>query len=440
MENKNKHKKLFIAGAVIIASLFFTSCSDDNPAEPMGSNAKVAGRISPSSGLQKASSSFALDGVQGATVILAQAQADGSLKTVSTQSIQTDASGRFLVETNLSGTGNLIVIAAKGTSELKAIVSAKVQSGTTVYAPPLTEESTAEANIYLKLVGQGHSADFDGGELKLILNANVAAYLQQNPQAEIDFMSAFRVSGQAIIRASGNSHFGMTSSQLQAILQAKTEAEAGFDNSLYNSSDTEAEKDTCRNNYERSVLSAYSGSSAYTYAELMRIGVTAFLNSTASMNSDLKLAIAKSLYARYAFVLNYAMQQQFQAAGASEAQLNTVASAGTSLSASIKGAMDLNEISQAFVQYRSKVKAQLQITLSAFAAVIETIDTVLNGTISAKSTFNASIAGTTSVDAIINAYVTLFTAVKTAAQTSLTGASTAQVNAASQILILANMN
>src|SRR5665647_1985753 len=79
-----------------------------------------------------------------ATVIMAEVQADGSLKTVSTQSVQTDVNGHFVIETNTSSAKNLVVVATKGSSEWQSVVSAEVKSGKTVYAQPLNSESTAE--------------------------------------------------------------------------------------------------------------------------------------------------------------------------------------------------------------------------------------------------------------------------------------------------------
>ncbi|MFA6596263.1 MAG: hypothetical protein WCS69_00960 [Ignavibacteriaceae bacterium] len=443
MTNITKRKSGLLIAVTIITSLFLASCANNDPVGSSGGTSKVAGRVSSTNGLQKSTySESTLSGVQGATVVLVQVQADGSLKTVSTQNIQTDAAGKFVIETNLSGTGNLVVVATKGTTEWKAIVSSKVQSGTTVYAPPLTTESTAETNIYIKLVSEGHASDFDEADLKLLLNAQAAGNIQGDSQAESDFIHAFQASSQASAQASGNSYFGLSSSQIQTMMQAKADAEAKFDAALYNSSDTETETENSMDDYEGTVLTAYSSgiANAYTYAELMRIGVTTFVNASASMNSDLRLAIAKSFYARYAFVLNYAMKQQFQAAGASNAQVNSVASAGADLYASIKSSADFNQIATAFVQYHSSIISQLQVTMSSYASMIDTIDSTINSTISAKAVLNASVNGTTSLNTIINAYVTFFNAVKTTTQTSLVGTSSTQVNAASQILILANMN
>lgn len=215
MANITKRNSGLIIVVTIIASLFLASCSKNDPVGSSVGTSKVAGRVSSTNGLQKSTfSESTLSGVQGATVVLVQVQADGSLKTVSTQNIQTDAAGKFVVETNLTGTGNLVVVATKGTMEWKAIVSSKVQSGTTVYAPPLTTESTAETNIYIKLVSEGHASDFDEADLKLLLNAQAAGNIQGDSQAESDFMHAFQASSQASAQASGNSYFGLSSSQI----------------------------------------------------------------------------------------------------------------------------------------------------------------------------------------------------------------------------------
>lgn len=444
MLNINKSRnKLFLA-VIIATSFLLASCSkDDNPMESGGGTAKVAGRISSSNGvpktLSKAGSAESTASVQGAAVILAQVQADGSLKTVSAQTVQTDIAGKFVVETNLSGTANLVVVATQGAAEWKAIVSSTVQSGNTVYAPPLCEESTTETNLYIKLVSQGRADNIDAADLKILLNAQAALQIKGNAQAETDFINAFHAQSQATAQAAGNSYFGLTSSQIQAMMHAKAEAKAKLDLALYNSGDTEDEAENGINNYEESVCNN-SSVNASVYAELMRIGVTTFVNATASMTSNGRLAIAKCFNKRYAFMLNVAMKQQFRAAGATDAQVSAVASAGAVLYSSISSSSDLNSIADAFVQYHSSVKSQLKITLSSYASTVETVDASINSTASAKTILNASLSGTISLDAIVNAYVAFFNSVKSTTQVAFVGASSAQVNAASQILILANMN
>lgn len=444
MKSIYRTKNTFLIYGLLAVSLLLASCSnDDNPFESESGSAKVAGRISSTTGLAKSTGSQSIfGGVQGATVILAQVQANGSLKTVSTQSIQTDTEGKFVLETKLNGASNLVVVATKGTTEWKAVVSAKVQSESTVYAPPLTSESTIEANIYIKLVSQGHADSFDDAEIKLLLNAQSARNTNGDSKIAEEFMSAFQTVVQARATASSNSYFGLSSSQVQEIAQAKAMAKANFDAALYSSSDTEAEEETCTNNYENNLLNAYSNTSAnaYYYAELLRISATAFVNASANMNSQVRMAMAKSFYRRYAFVLNFAMKQQFKIAGASDSQMNGIESAGASLNAAIKSSADFNQMASAFVQYHSSVKSQLQIALPTYASLLESIDASINSTNSAKAVLNTTIGITVNINTIINAYITFYNAIKLITQTTLIGATSAQINSATQILIMANMN
>jgi hypothetical protein len=427
------------AALTIAASVFLASCSkDNNPVEPGGNTAKVSGRISTASGasnsLNKTSAS-----VQGATVILAKVQADGSLKTVSTQSVQTDAAGKFIVETNLNGETDLVVVATQGAVEWKAVVSSAVQSGSTVYAPPLCAESTTETDLYIKFVSQGNSNNIDAADLKVLLDSQGASNISSNNGDEVVFMSALQAQYQATIQAAGNSSFGLSGSQFQAMLHAKAYAKAKLDAALYNSDDSDDETDNNINGFEGWVCTN-SGVNANVYAELMRVGATAFLNAATSMSANGKLAITRCFYKRYAFVLDVAMRQQFQAAGAADAQLGAVASAGATLYSSIKTSADLNSMTNAFIQYHSSIKSQLELTLSAYSNAIETVDSSINSTASAKAILNVSLNGAISVDAIVNAYVVFFNSVSSAAQTALAGASSAQIDAAAQILILSNMN
>jgi len=115
-------------------------------------------------------------------------------------------------------------------------------------------------------------------------------------------------------------------------------------------------------------------------------------------------------------------------------------SIGATLYSSIKNSSDITQINAAFVQYHSTIKSQLKVTLNAYAKIIDTLDVAINASGSTKTLLKAALSIGATTDIIINAYTTFYNSVKTSTQTALIGASSTQVNAASQILILANMN
>jgi hypothetical protein len=445
---KSIYTKVLAAGQILMMFLALSACSnEDNPIGSDGSTSKVSGRISASGAMPKelsktGYSEYSNVSIQGAVVTLAQVQADGSLKTVSKQNVQTDVNGKFVAETDLNGAKNLIVIAEQGAVKWKAIVSASVRNGFTVYAPPLNEESSEEADLYIKVVGTGYSNEVSDSDIKAFLDQETAVKIRGNADSETKFINAVRAKAQAMFQASSNSYFGFSSAQIQAFTEAKAEAIAKLDEDAYMSGDSETEKEDNFKSYEGNVVSACASKniSATAYAELMRIGLSAFSNASASMEAQARLALSKSLYKRYAVVLGFAMNQQFQAAGASNAQINSMAAAGVTLYNSIKTASDVNQINDAFVQYHSAAKVQLQAALAAYATLLETLDLTVNASGGAKALLTASLNLGASVDLIINSYVNFYNSLKTSVQTALTGASAAQVSAASHVLILANMN
>lgn len=167
---------LLIAISLVLA----VGCSDDdNPTEVNANgNSQVEGTVygeqSSSMVLAKSSSSQA---VSGAVVILAQVQADGLLKTVSNKSVTTNSEGRFLVETNLDGAKNLVVIATKDNLKWKAVVSSEVKKNTKVYSPPVNKDSDSRADLYISLAAEGKTEPSSIDDFNLIANSNVVVKL-----------------------------------------------------------------------------------------------------------------------------------------------------------------------------------------------------------------------------------------------------------------------
>lgn len=451
MLNKIKFHRYYMSSIfILVLSIVFAACSNDsNPvdANPSGTS-KVSGRVTTSDGLPKTLgknggvASTQGGGVQGAVVILAQVQADGSLNTVSTQSVTTDVDGKFTVETKLSGAKNLVVVATQGSTTWKAVVSSTVQAGTTVYAPPVNTEATTEAEIFIRLKAAGKTNVVSQSDVQLYVNADVAAQIKGNANAEDQFITCLENEAKTRTQVSSNSYFGITSSQIQTIVDARAQAQASFEAALYAAGESQSASETEWNNYQRAMISAYTnaGVKVEAYAKLMGISSKAFVNSAASMSSSAYIAASKSYYLRLALVLKTAAEAKFQEAGASSSQISAVASAGTSLSASIKNSTTFNQMMDAFAQYHSSVVAQLKLTFSAYANTIDTIEAGVNGMGGMKAILNTAIGVAVSTDVIVNAYVNFFNSCKTVTQTAMTGASSAQVSAVSDILILVNMN
>lgn len=438
----------FSYGITFIFLLFLlVSCSkDNNPVDTGGGNAKVAGKVTGDSGLykslQKSSGTESSHGISGAVVILAQVQADGSFKTVSTQSVQTDVNGNFVVETNLNSAQNLVVVATKNTSTWKAVVYSQVSSNTTVYCQPVNTQSTAQADVYSQIVASGKASTVSTADLQMYLNSSVAAQINSSTTAKSQFASCLASESQVKAQASSHTYFQISNSRWTAIENARAQALVSFQTSLYNHADSQSSMSQDFQTYQSAFISAYTNANVKleSYAKLLRISSRAYVDQSAQMSSSASLAASQSIYAYSALVLRSAAESKFQEAGAASAQVSAVSNAGVTLSTSVANATSISQISDAYVQYHNTLVAQLKVVLSAYASLIDTVDANINGTTGAKAVLNAALSGSITTSQYISAYTTFYGSLSTLVQTTLTGATSTQVNAATEILILANMN
>jgi len=214
-----------------------------------------------------------------------------------------------------------------------------------------------------------------------------------------------------------------------------------YETALYNSSDSISAV-VAFVNYQKGIVSAYTSANVNveTYAKISKISSKAYLNASASMSSQLSFSCAKSEYMRDALIIQQAMEAKFQSAGATSLQSSAVVVAGASLSTSVKSSVNIGQIANAFAQYHSSIVDQLKLTLNTQVTACNSIDASINGFVGMKVTLNAAIGVGVSTNAIVDAYVSFYNSIKILVQASLSGASSSQISAATDILILANIN
>ena len=431
---------------LVFLFLLLTSCSNDNPVDSGGANAKVTGKVTGDSGLykslKKSSGAESIQGISGATVILAQVQADGSLKTVSTQSVQTDLNGSFTVETSLSSAQNLVVVATKGASQWKAVVYSEVKSNSTVYCQPVNTQTTAHADVYSQIVVSGQASTVSSADLQMYLTSSVAAQINSSTTARSQFASCLASESQVRTQASSHTYFGVSNSQLQTIENARAQASVAFQSSLHSHAESQSSASQDFRTYQQACLAAYTSASVKleAYAKLLRVSSRAYITQSAQMSSSAYFSASQSISAYLAVAIRSAAESKFQEAGASSAQMSAVTSAGVTLSASIAGATTIGQINDAYVQYHNTVVAQLKVVLSAYASLITTLDANINAAAGVKANLNVALSGALSTSQFINAYTSFYSAIAASVQTTLTGASGVQVSSITKLLILANMN
>ncbi len=436
-KDRSSLQKLVATIVTITVTLVLAGCSKSSNPVSSGQSSTVEGQVSGQPGLAKNSS--ADGGIQGAAVTLAQIQADGSLKTVSTGSVQTDATGRFSVNTNLSGVSNLVVVASQGSTQWKAVVSSEVKNGTTVYCQPLTNQTTVQAETYSKVVADGKGDEVTPADLQLFVNASVAANVSGNASATSQLAAALEAESEA--RASAFSQFNVTQVEIQSAETAREQAQVSLESSLYTAAGDSAAEYTALQSYYAATVGAYvtAGVPIAVLAKTEQTSCSALTNFSAAMSAGAEFSVQQSAALIRAAVIGQAVLSEMQAGGASQAEFTSAESANTALQASLSLAVSSNDISTAFANYHALVLAQLEAMDGTSGSAVAKVDGDIYGSGGAQAILQASLSVATTTGAVVQAYVTFYNTVGTMMQ-GMSGMSSAQLDASTQILMLIDAN
>ena len=437
--NDNMLRKLLSFFAIIFAIALLSGCSKSSPTGPNGSPATVEGKVTGSSSsmgkMQKSSSTQT--GVQGATVILAMIKANGSLQTVSNAAVQTDANGKFDVETNLSGISNLVVIATQGASQWKAVITSQVQSGLKVYAEPLDDQTTIKTDIFIKAKENNHG-NVTYAEIGNYISSGIAAEIESDTTMENEVEASINAEANAEAAAASNSSIGMTQAQWESVISGENDAEASLERNLYYANN-QSDDDAAKGSYFQGMVNAYmnSGLSAATYVKLMEISERVFINSTTNLNTQVAFSFEQRAEEIKAIVMSYAIQSSFTALGASQSQMSNAITAGTNLAVSIKSALTISDIDNDYETYRSAIEADMSVLLGMNSNMMTNMDANLSGY---RAALQAAVSSSVSESVIVNAYSAFYSSVKTQMSTVMGSSNSAHINAAAEAMMILYAN
>ncbi|MFA3782372.1 hypothetical protein ABRY23_04835 [Melioribacteraceae bacterium 4301-Me] len=434
--------KLFLFAAAFSLTILLAFCSkDENPIDSNQQYSQIDGRLTGGSGFNKLLKNSSAEGIEGATVTVYKVEADGSLNSVSNGTVQTDAQGNFSIQTTANAESNLLVECVKGSSKWQAIVSGEVKYGQTTHCPPINDETTEEAKTYSRVKSEGKSSTVTYSDIRMIINAQLAQQIKADESIRAQVISALETAANARLSYLLSSDVSASSSQLQAVVNADAQAQVNYDNDLYVSNDSQASAEVAYSNYCNTMISAYTntGLKVESAAKAIQIAAKAFVKAMVSANSQTKSACEQSSAKISAYFIAKALEENFKAMGATQAQINAVITAGAALKSTIVTSTTESERANAFVKYHDDVLVQLKAAMNSYAQAITTADSAINSAAGAKAILISSLNVAASPALIVQAYLTFFGAVQTVVQTALSNATQAQVNSATQALILANI-
>lgn len=442
IKRSRKYNKTVLLISIIISVVLLWSCDDDNGTDPSygdGTSAKISGRVTNDtgygSGLQKTNA-----GVEGAVVTVAEIQADGSLETVSTAEVQTDAQGEFEIESTVSGKSDLVIVAVKGSSEWKAVVSSEVQAGSENYSQPLNDETTVEAEIYAEIKSNGEADIVTYNDVAFYIDSEIAAAVKSNSSLMTEIKNSIVAEAEAELDVLTGADFGYSDTEIESKKQAEINAQAELESVLYFGNDSESSQNQAWSNYFQAVIEGYANTeiSFSDYAKAKEISGKSMLNLSSNLDSDLRFELQKRNAYLKAVLITEAVVEQYDSAEAEEPRKLEAREEGNSLKASIRTAGSINAVNEAFAEFGNNIKAHLKSTFSADSSALASIEAVIEGSL--KTTLTAAITSAAGINAVIDGYTSFYAEIDSTVNSNVSMENDAKLKAYSNIYALIYMH
>lgn len=426
-------KRAFIVLSLLIFSITLISCSDDE-SNPVGNNTdnmntKITGRVTGSGGYSSAKRLAKANGIEGAVVTVNRIESNGQLKDVSTSSVNTNAEGEFIIETEFEGSEDLVIQAVKGSNEWKAVVSGDFNSGETTSCPPVNEETTVESEVFAEIVSRGESESVNYTDIQFYIDSETAVKASGNNTVILQLATAVEAHTEAEAKARNNSYFNISESEWNEVVEAKAEAQSQLEIRLEQAGENEAEYEAAFEAYFEAMMDAYEEGniSEDEYINLFSISSKAFIISTASLDSETRLALIKNTEKRKAKDRTEIEKERIEENGGSQQSADNIENAGVQLEAKIEASASVGDINNAIAEFHAAVLEELKVTFETHASVIESIEASINSSAGAKTAFEASLSASVTTEQIVEAYINYFNAVNVTVNSLLSGATDTEV-------------
>ena len=379
--------------------------------------------------------------VEGAVVTASSVSANGSTESLSVSGQSTtQAEGEYDIDV-AGATDVLLLTAEESSSNFTSKVLVYTEGQSQVQAIPMTVESEGESNVYVEAKDQDED---DGASVTV---ADVAAHVNEEVAADLE---------------SGNA----SASDVAASIRSSVEAEGAY---YDESDDSEADQEEAEDNkqtaflqlqsdlsaassaqaqgaaveaFEQAVANAYvnAGASVESQAKAKQTGSSAAVHysSSVSLSSDARLGLRKKAELLAAIATARAVRAQFEENGASDAQLDALASARADLIASLRAAASADAVANAKSEYQAAVRTELENFLEVGSSALDAARTEIG--VAAESALDAvldlgiDLGGLASQFA--QAYVSFYTDAEAAAQSSLETSQASNAAAGATVLVL----
>ena len=430
-------KHLLHLSVFIITMIAVSGCGNINGTTNNSGPATISGRV-----VTFDQSTGSATPIAGATVSLSQIQSNGTLKSISTQSVQSGTDGSFTLSANVGGLQYLVAIAKVNNTQYMGVVDAPAQSGKTIYCSPLNKESTIETKIFLSTILQNPNSYVSLDVIRAMTNDSLASELASDTTNIQNVASAFLQRESYRIQMLQSTYIAATNTQINYLESYQNQYAIILDNSLYNNFSNTDSVTTAYENFYNSFSNSYNlvYLSNLAYLEVANTTNTILLNSAISLKSNIQFQLNKQKALFTSYAIRKEMVDQFDSANASAAIMDSVSKANSSLYNSFNNAMTSNDLTQAYSTYHSQIFSLMKEVYSSDVDSLNAIDHDITVQGGLKTQLDGNISNHPGSTAIMQAFISYFSSIRTLIKNRFPNASTSKLHSLYSIIEAINLS
>ena len=418
---------------ILMLAVIGFACSDSNN---NSDSATVNGSVEQSQAKAKTLT-------EGTVVTMATVTANVSINTIEGAETTTDANGKFSLSFDASTAQNYVVVAENNGAEAMGFLSTQVENGQSIQLKPIDTESTAESNVFARLVAQGDADLVTKSDIEAMVTSTNESEVRNSASLASQFAVALASSAEARADFFANEVEGNGEEKLNATLEILADAQTRLEADLSAASSTQAETEAYDLFLETSANAFVSaGVEANKAAQAIEIWGRVLVNNINSASTEIKNSVRSQTSIMAGIAIDAAVRAEAEASEMSNESKQAIADAGVQLKAALRTAVGVKaDVEAAFENYQEEVQTAMENDSSIEANFVVSVNTEINSQTGAKTIFENAISSTTSADVALTVFATFFSDVQSTSEdnASATSMSSATLEAATNIIILTNL-
>lgn len=380
---------------------------------------------------------------EGTVVTMATVTSNGSINTIEGAETTTEANGDFSLSFDANAAQNFVVVAENNGTQAMGFLSTNIENGQSILLKPIDIESTAESNVFARLVAQGDADIVTKSDIETMVTAANENEVANSTSLASKFATALANSAKARADFFANEVEGNGEEKLEATLNILADAQTRLEAELTAASSTQAEAEAY-DVFIETTASAFvsAGVEANKAAQAIEIWGTVLVNNIKSSSEEVENSVRTQTSIMAGIAVDAAVRAEAEASEMSDDSKQAIADAGVQLKAGLRTAVGVKaDVEAAFEEYQEEVQSTMENDSSIEANFMINVNTEINSQTGAKTVFENAISSTTSADVALNIFATFFSDVQSTSNdnASSTSMSQASLKAVTNIIILTNL-